>query len=420
MNNLSQNRSSIFEESSIPKRGNLWVRSGHLSKRPAEDSNELDSTQLPCHLEGEAKTGYRQRGPRPGQMNFPGIGFPYRTSVTHSRFTFDRFVVGPCNQFAYEASRVVASEKGNPYNPFYLYGGSGLGKSHLAGAIGNHITVIEPTTRIVYVTAEGFVNEMVTAIRKNGMGEFKEKYRQRCDVLFIDGVHFFSGKKTTQTELSHTFDHLYNSSKRIVLTGAVPPHELTHMTDNLRSRLAVGLVVDIQPPDIETRKRILLHKASFEGVSIGEDVLDLLASQVFGNVRRLEGLLVNLIAKSSLLCRPINLELALEVIGSLQKAENHQVTIDRIQSLVAQQYHLEVDQLVSRSRRKSVCYPRQLAMYLCRKFTNESLDAIGRAYRRDHASVIHSIGVIEKQMREKARVRREIDFLVQKLGLQEY
>lgn len=408
-----------IQEPFVPKRGNLSVRASQFPEHPRVERGGGNPKRSSRGLAREAMADDRRKRMALGQMMLPGFGSSNHPPVGNPRFTFDQFVVGPCNRFAYQAARAVASEKRNAYNPLYLHGSSGLGKSHLSGAIGNHIYGTEPTTRIVYATAEQFVNEMVSAIRKNEMWEFKEKYRKRCDILFVDGVHFFSGKEKTQNELSYTFDHLYNFGKKIILTGAVPPHELSHMTDGLKSRLGGGLVVDMQPPDFETRRRILRHKATFEGVALPKDVVDFLASRICGNVRRLEGLLINLMAKSSLLFRPIDLELAQEVTGSFQMVENQKVTIDSIQKLVAKQYHLEVEQLISRSRRKSICYPRQLAMYLCRKFTNQSLEAIGKGYCRDHASVIHSIGVIERHIREKARVRREVDFLVEKLKLQE-
>jgi len=324
-------------------------------------------------------------------------------------------VVGPSNRFAYYAAWTVANKRGGTYNPLYLYGESGLGKSHLASAIGNHIFQAEPATRIRFVTAEEFLSEMVSFLKKHEMWRFKERYRRQCNILFIDGVHFLSGKEGTQSELSHTLDHLYHSGKQIILTGNVPPQQLSHMTDGLKSRLGCGLVVDIQPPDLETRKGFLRRRAEFEGLVLPENVVDFIASQTRGSIRRLEGLLINLIAKSSLLSRPLELELAQEVIVLLQGKESHKVTISLIQNAVAGQYRIGVEQLVSRSRRKSVCHPRQLAMYLCRKLTDESLDTIGRAFCRDHASVIHSIGVIERQIREKARVRLEIDFLMEKL-----
>jgi chromosomal replication initiator protein len=418
MTNLWEYRRIDTQEPFIPERSNVMMRAPRFREPPTAELGEPDLNRVPHELGVQATADGNRKRLSSTQMNLPGMALPNPPPVANPRFTFDQFVVGPCNRFAYKAARAVANENRNAYNPLYVYGGSGLGKSHLSGAIGIHIYATQPATRILYTTAEEFVNELVYTIRKNQMREFKEKYRKRCDILFIDGVHFFSGKETTQTELSHTFDHLYNSGKRIILTGTVPPHELSHMTDGLKSRLGGGLVVDIQPPDLETRRRILRHRAEFDGVAVSEDVVDFLASRISGNVRRLEGLLINLIAKSSLLFRPIDLELAQEVIGSLQVTENQRVTISKIQKLVTRQYHLELEQLISRSRRKSVCYPRQLAMYLCRKFTDESLDAIGRAYCRDHASVIHSIGVIERQMRDKARVRREVEFLVEKLGLQ--
>jgi chromosomal replication initiator protein len=412
--------SNLLENANVRIQGCFTARMGNLSAplhRSAVSGSE--QTREPgdplSHAYPDEPGQRRESGLN--QMILPGVVSRDRPGLEEKRFTFDHFVVGPSNRFAYEAGWAVANDGRGAYSPLYLYGESGLGKSHLSGAIGNHIHGRKPTTQILYTTAEEFVNEMVSGIRKKEMAAFKEKYRRRCDILFIDGVHFLSGKEKTQAELSHTLDHLSNFGKQIVLTALDPPYELPHMSDGLRSRLAGGLVVDIQPPDRETRHRILHHKAALEGVTLPEDVLALLASRISGSVRRLEGILINLVAKSSLLGRSIDLHLAQETIQSFQVEETQRVTIDAIQRLVADQYHIQIDQLISRSRRRSICYPRQMAMYLCRRFTSESLDTIGRAFHRDHASVIHSIAVIEKQIREKARVRREVGFLAQKLGM---
>jgi len=411
--NLLENANVRVQERFTTRLGNLSVPlrrsvvSGSERTRVARDLLPQASPDKPD----------RPRDPGPKQMNLPGVVSRDRSAPGEKRFTFENFVVGPSNRFAYEAGWAVANYRRGAYSPLYLYGESGLGKSHLSGAMGHHIHGRKPTTQIIYTTAEEFVNEMVSGIRKKEMAAFKEKYRRRCDILFIEGVDFLIGKEKTQAELSHTLDHLSHLGKQIVLTALDPPYELPHMSDGLRSRLAGGLVVDIQPPDRETRQRILHHKAALEGVTLPEDVLALLASRISGSVRRLEGILINLVAKSSLLGRPIDLDLAQETIQSFQVEDTQRVTIDGIQRLVAGQYHIQIDQLISRSRRRSICFPRQMGMYLCRRFTGESLDTIGRSFHRDHASVIHSIAVIERQIREKARVRREVGFLARKLGM---
>jgi chromosomal replication initiator protein len=417
MSNPGASTGIEIQESVFSKRKNLIHRDCHVEEPTGMAHGYL--SQLPC--ESNVKSGSHSTSEKSilDQMSLPGIRSYHPSPLANGRFTFDQFVVGPSNQFAYRAAWAVANEKRGAYNPLYFYGESGLGKSHLSGAIGNHIYKTQPNARVLYVSAEEFVSEMVAAIRKQEMWEFKEKFRRRCDVLCIDGVHFLSGKDKTQAELSHTLDHLYHSGKQIILTASFPPHELRHMTDGLKSRLGCGLVVDIKPPDIETRKMILRRRAEFEGSILPDEVVDLLASKVWGNIRRLEGMLINLIAKASFLSRRIELELAQEVVGLFQMAEKRRTTINSIQELVAGQYQIEVEQLVSRSRRKSICHPRQVAMYLCRKFTDESLDTIGMAFCRDHASVIHSIGVVERQKREKAKVRREIDFLVERLRHQD-
>jgi len=410
MSRTLENPGIDIQRSFVPGVGEMSVSDRLVLRRSAEKTEEGLRRSPEPKAEPEGK---REVSPSV-QMSLPGVGAGQPT-VRNRRFTFDQFVVGPSNRFAYKAAWAVANERPRAYNPLYVYGESGLGKSHLCGAIGDRIRQTQPHTEILYTTAEEFLSEMVAAIRKNEMWAFKEKHRRRCDIVVIDGVHFFSGKQKTQSELSHTLDHLSNGGKQMILTGNVAPHEITHMSEGLKSRLGCGLVVDIQPPDFDTRKRILLHRADFDGVMLSEDVVEFLASAISGSVRRLEGLLVNLMAKSSLLFRPIDLELAQEVVRSFQTLENQKATITTIQNLVAKQFHIGVDQLTSRSRKKSICHPRQIAMYLCRKLTDEALDAIGRAFGRDHASVIHSIGVVERRIREKAGVRREIDFLVEKL-----
>ncbi len=271
-----------------------------------------------------------------------------------------------------------------------------------------------PETRICLVSAEEFVNEMVTALRRDEIASFKEKYRKCSDILVIDGVHFFSGKPTTQAELSHTLDTLYNCGKQIILTSIVPPEDIPKMGEGLKSRLGCGLVVRLQAPRQETRRRILEAKALAEGVHIPDAVLEYLASHINGNIRQMEGTVIGIIAQSSLMHRPIDLDLARESLRNVVKEEERIITVERIQEVVGRYYRIDIERMKSKSKRKDIYLPRQVAMYLCRKLTNDSLEAIGKAFNKKHASVIYSIANMERKVRDDPRVARQIEFLTEK------
>ncbi len=351
-----------------------------------------------------------------GQMVLPEMGAATLPGIRlNKRFTFERFIVGPCNQFAHSAAWAVANRIGIHYNPLLFYSDVGLGKSHLSTAIGNYMLKKWPETRICLVSAEEFVNELVTALRRDEIASFKEKYRKLSNILVIDGVHFFSGKPATQAELSHTLDTLYNNGKQIILTSIVPPEDIPKMDEGLKSRLGCGLVVRLQTPKPETRRRILEAKALAEGVRVPDPVLEYLASHVNGNVRQLEGAIIGIIAQSSLMHRSIDLDLARESLRNVVKAEESIITIELIQEVVGRYYRVGIDQMKSRSKRRDIYLPRQVAMYLCRKLTNESLEAIGRAFNKRHASVIYSIANMERKVREDSRVAHQIEFLTEKI-----
>jgi len=340
---------------------------------------------------------------------------PWRSRF-NTTFTFDRFVVGPCNEFAYSAAKTVAREKETRYNPLYLYADIGLGKSHLSYAIRNFIIDNSNGERVYYLSAEEFVSELVRCIITKRVDAFKEKYRRDCDVLVIDGIHFLSGKEKTQTELIHTFDALYNEGKRVVLTSSNIPRDLPSMGEGLKSRLSCGLIVYIKPPDFKTRRNILLAKATQEGVRLPEDVLEYVAQSVEGSVRRLESVLINLMAQGSLLKRPIEMDLAKDIVKCIAEKEEEVVTIDDVKKCVNRYFHLTIEQLESKSRKRSITYPRQIAMYLCRTYTGKPLESIGKAFNRDHASVIHSIATITKGMKENTMTRNHVDYLSKRLS----
>lgn len=365
---------------------------------------------------GEPKQALRDR--KPIQMSFSEVSSsPLWQSGLNGDYTFDRFVVGPCNEFAYSAALEVARSQRTRYNPLLVLADVGLGKSHLSCAIGNHVVDHYSQQRVRYTTAEGFTSEMVRGLKSKELDRFKEKYRTQCDVLVIDGVEFLSGKTHTQTELAHTLDALVNSHKRIVLTSNVPPREIPEMEESLRSRITSGLVVDIKPPDPDTRCRILQQKSRQEGVELPDDVTEFLAKRLTGNVRQLESGLIHLLAKASIQRRPIDLDLAREVTCDLLKDSSipTRPTLEQVLECVCRYFKMDRELLLSRSRKRSVYYPRQVAMYLCRQHTDATLTAIGKAFRRNHASVIHSLAVMQKRCLSDSTTRHQVAFLSQKI-----
>jgi chromosomal replication initiator protein len=393
-----------------------WVNRYYL-KTVREAFHSISGVDWQVSLRAAPKRG-RVSSPHNGngQMVLPNVTRGAFGGIRlNKRFTFEHFVVGPCNQFAHSAAWAVANKIGIHYNPLLFYSDVGLGKSHLSTAIGNYMLKKWPETRICLVSAEEFVNELVTALRRDEITSFKEKYRKLSDILVIDGVHFFSGKPTTQAELSHTLDTLYNAGKQIILTSIVPPEDIPKMGEGLKSRLGCGLVVRLQTPKPETRRRILEAKALAEGVHIPDPILDYLASRINGNVRQLEGVVINIIAQCSLMHRPIDLDLARESVRNVVKEEERVITVELIQEAVGRYYRVDIDQMRSRSKRRDIYLPRQVAMYLCRKLTNESLEAIGRAFNKRHASVIYSIANMERKMREDSRIAHQVEFLAEKV-----
>jgi chromosomal replication initiator protein len=313
----------------------------------------------------------------------------------NARYTFDSFVVGPSNQFAHAACRAVAEAPSRSYNPLYLYGGVGLGKTHMMHAIGHYVLTQSPQARLTYISAERFMNEMINALRYERILDFRDRYRS-VDLLLVDDVQFIAGKEGTQTEFFHTFNALYDSAKQIVITSDCPPHEIPQLEERLRSRFEWGLIADIQPPDIETKVAILKKKADAEGVPLPDNVALYIAGKIKSNIRELEGSLIRLIAYASLNGLDITVPLAQDVLKDLLNTEERAVTIEVIQKFVADYYQLKVSELKSRNNAQSVSMPRQVAMYLCKALTRASLPEIGRAFGgKHHSTVIHSLRKVE-------------------------
>jgi chromosomal replication initiator protein len=312
------------------------------------------------------------------------------------RYTFDTFIVGPSNQFAHAACRAVAEAPSRSYNPLFIYGGVGLGKTHLMHAIGHYVLQHDAALKLTYISSERFMNEMINAVRYDRILDFRERYRS-VDVLLVDDIQFVSGKEGTQTEFFHTFNALYDAQKQIVLSSDRPPHEIPALEERLRSRFEWGLIADIQPPDLETKVAILKRKAEAEAIPLPDSVAMYIAGRIKSNIRELEGSLIRLIAYASLQGHEISLELTQEVLKNVIEQDDKAVTIESIQKYISDYYQLKVGELKSRNNSKSVAMPRQIAMYVCKQLTSASLPEIGRSFGgKHHSTVIHSIKKVEE------------------------
>jgi chromosomal replication initiator protein len=318
-------------------------------------------------------------------------------SGLNPRYTFETFIVGSSNQFAHAAARAVAEAPSRSYNPLFIYGGVGLGKTHLMHAIGRYVLDHIPGVKLTYISAERFMNEMINAMRYDRSIDFRERYRS-VDVLLIDDIQFIAGKDGTQNEFFHTFNALHDAQKQIVISSDCPPRDIRDIEERLRSRFEWGLIADIQPPDLETKVAIIRKKAETESVPLPDNVAIYIASKIKSNIRELEGSLIRLVAFASLTGQDITLALAQEVLRNVLTQEDKAVTIEIIQKFVADYYQLKVQDLKSRNNAKSIAIPRQVAMYLCKTLTHASLPEIGRSFGgKHHSTVIHSIRKVEER-----------------------
>ena len=351
----------------------------------------------------------KQQLPLPNDCAHPISGRHLRRD-----FTFDHFVVGGNNDFAYSASLSLASRKNSQQNALYLLSRIGMGKSHLSQAIGHHVLSEYPNERVYYVTAEDFSNEMVYAFRHDAIDKFKDKYRSQCDVLLLEDVHYLGGKERTQIELALTLDALFEAGKRIIFSSCYLPADIPKLNDKLRSRLACGLISTIDPPNYRTRVRILLKKALINGYKIPENVIQCLAGELTEDVRQLESGLNGVAAKSSLLGVPIDVGLAESVIKNIARQRKN-ITIHHIKKLACKYYNVTISDLMSRSRKQNLVRPRQIAIYLSRRYTDSPLQTIGKAFNRYHATALHAIKCIEQGLKENGPIKKQVEFFCQKL-----
>ena len=325
-------------------------------------------------------------------------------SGLNPKYTFDTFVVGSNNKFAQAAAMGVAENPGSKFNPFFIYGGVGLGKTHLMQAIGNEVLRQNPSASVLYVSSENFTNQLINALKDQSMDKFREKYRN-IDVLLIDDIQFIAGKRSTQEEFFNTFNSLHDAQKQIILSCDRPPMEIDQLDDRLRSRFEWGLTADIQAPDYETRLAILRKKIQLESIVIDDEILSLIATNIDSNIRQLEGIINKLIAKASLTETPITIEMAQKAIDDI-KGETKVISSDYIQDIIAKYFNITVSDLKGQKRSADVTFPRQIAMYLCRNVAQMSMPQIGRDFgNRDHTTVMHSCDKIEKEIKKDGNTK---------------
>jgi chromosomal replication initiator protein len=325
------------------------------------------------------------------------------------RYVFETFVAGRSNEFACAACKAVADKPALAYNPLFLFGGTGLGKTHLLNAIGHQIIAQKPSTRILYTTSEQFVNEVINGVRFNKLEEFHNKYRRSCDVLLMDDIQLIAGKERTQYEFFHIFNTLYDSQRQIVVTSDKLPHEIPEIEERLRSRFQWGLIADIQPPEIETRIAILRKKADNDGIALPDDCAFFLAKSIPSNVRELEGALIRLAAHASLTGTPITLDYARQVLNDILEARGQVVSIESIQKVVANYFQVRVADLKSPRRTKVLVRPRQVAMYLCRKHAQASFPELGSRFGdKDHTTIMSACRKIDALLKEDPSLRKQV------------
>jgi chromosomal replication initiator protein len=401
---------------------NLFFR-----KRVKEHYGELIHAELNRLLEGPVELDLIIAdgiGDRPVKAVDPPEQMPLPIQSQCGRllrqdYTFDQFVVGKNNEFAYSASLSLAIRKDLQQPALFLLSKAGMGKSHLTQAIGHQILSQSPTERVYYVTAEDFTNEMVCSYKSNTINQFKEKYHKSCDVLLLEDVHYLSGKGRTQIELAHTLDSLFSGNKKIIFSSCCSPSEIPKLNENLRSRLTCGLISNIDPPDYRMRYKILKNYARTNNWIIPKEVLEFLSAELTQDIRQLKSGLSGVCTKASLLGNPIDIELASDVIKNMI-CKSETITIGSIKRLICTYYDVTPKELVSRSRKQALVRPRQIAMYLARQYTDQSLQSIGKSFNRYHATALHAIGIVEKGIREGGMIQRHVEYLRKKLDTGDY
>ncbi len=364
-------------------------------------------------VEFEVNLGMVNKGVQTRLADFER-GFEENSGATVTlspRFSFENFVVGPSNRFAHAACLAVADSPAKAYNPLFIYGGVGLGKTHLMQAVANKIRQNNPKLKHAYITSERFTNELIEAIRHRSTTQFRLKYRN-IDVLLIDDIHFIAGKESTQEEFFHTFNSLHNDRKQIIISSDKPPKAIANLEERLSSRFAWGLITDIQPPDFETRVAILRKKIEREPVQVPDDVITFIAQEIKSNIREMEGALIRVIAYSLLEEKPISLETTKVILKDMVTESTKIINVDAVQKIVAEFFNIPLSELRNKKRSKNIVFPRQVAMYLVRQLTNLSLPEIGEAFGgKDHTTVLHSWKKIDQDMKKNQNLKNTVESL---------
>jgi chromosomal replication initiator protein len=399
-------KSTLFEDTN---KSDLIVdfTESDSNKKNTEHSQAkiVKPTQMEKHLYSDKK-----------QMSFFGDRFKFQNGrFLRAGYTLDNFVVGKNSEFAYSAALSLASPKRrSPYNSVFIQSDTGLGKSHLTQAVGHHILTDCPNESVYYVTAEDFTNEMVMCLKQDNINSFKERYRKNCDVLLMDDVQFLSGKARTQQELSMILDYLMEADKKIIFSGSLCPIEIPKLDNQLKSRLSSSLLSVIDKPDFATRKKIARKKAAACGFDIPDNIIDYLASELTDSIRQIESGINSLGMRSSLLGVPLTLGLAQEILSEISE-RTKEITIDLIKKLVSEQFGISPDKLVSKSRKQEIVRPRQIAIFLSRKYTDQPLQFIGKSFNRYHATAIHAIKAVEQGIKSKNSFFKQVEVLEDKL-----
>jgi chromosomal replication initiator protein len=388
-----------------------WIRDNYLSTLIRE-TRELASSNVDITLEVErTRDANTVLVVEERQLELPSLTTPaFRIPRFNPAFTFDQFVTGRNNHFAFSAAREVARENGSNHDFVYLLAQPGLGKSHLCQAIGTEVLDQNGSRRLLYLTIEDFINEMVRCLKNKQMDVFKDKYRKACDVLLLEEVHYLGGKEKTQDELAFTLDSLLSMKKKVVLTSSKLPREIRNLQGGLRSRLSSSLIVKIDPPDFETRVNILERKAKAFKIPVSKEIIEFLSEHIRDDVRQLESSLICLNARSTMGGVPLNMDLAREVVRGFVEHKKH-LTMQEIQEFVANQFKLDVDDIRSKSRKANVVLSRSIAMHLCRKYTEHTLESVGRAFSRNHTSVLYALSSLEKKMRQNQKTKDQVRLL---------
>lgn len=383
-----------------------------LEREPREAGEQLERTDETARKESTAREVERSRSV---------LNAAQRKFALNPRNTFENFIVGPSNQFAHAASHAVANAPAQAYNPLFLYGETGLGKTHLMHAMAQHILKNDPSSKVVYVSCEKFTNEFIRAIQENTLVQFRKFYRS-IDVLLIDDIHFLAGKERSQEEFFHTFNELFESQRQICLSSDRSASEIGKLESRLVSRFQWGMATDIQPPDLETRVAILKKKTLALNYNIPSDILEFLAQRITRNVRRMVGALTRVASYSTLIKKPLDIEVVEKLLQDiLQEEAQNQITVEKIQKKVVEYFDLRQSDMVSRRRPNNIAFPRQIAMYLSRILTNHSLQEIGESFGgRDHGTVIHACKTVENMMEQDESVRRNVDYLNKHLSNQNF